>query len=143
MQLNPKLPPGHAGRKALRYACEMHRLRAEGHTLESIRLALLDAGISVSLSTVRREVARPPSQWELEHAHSTPSVLDETQPDTATSVMTRSPAPLEASCALQDSPADGGPSPARIDAGGNRRTFGLFSKVITILHRLCRARRIQ
>ena len=68
MRLIPRNPPGHASRKARRYTHEIRSLRAEGHTFETIRLALLDAGVSVSLSTVIREARRSPTQWELDRA---------------------------------------------------------------------------
>ncbi len=58
MSLNPADPPGHLNRKALRYAREIVRLRREGYTCEAIRRALFDAGLRVSLSTVKREAAR-------------------------------------------------------------------------------------
>jgi hypothetical protein len=58
MTLAPKLPPGRANRKALRFAVDIHRLRSAGYTFSAIQMALLDAGISVGLSTVKREAAR-------------------------------------------------------------------------------------
>lgn len=58
MTLAPKLPPGRANRKALQFAVDIHRLRNAGYTFSAIRMALLDAGISVSLSTIKREAAR-------------------------------------------------------------------------------------
>ena len=58
MTLAPKLPPGRANRKALQFAVDIHRLRNAGYTFSAIRLALLDAGICVSLSTIKREAAR-------------------------------------------------------------------------------------
>ena len=58
MTLAPKLPPGRANRKALQFAVDIHRLRNAGYTFSAIRCALLDAGISVSLSTIKREAAR-------------------------------------------------------------------------------------
>ena len=58
MRLIPRKPPGRLSRKALAFESEISRLRAEGHTCEAIRQALLDAGLSVSRSTVKREVAR-------------------------------------------------------------------------------------
>ena len=58
MTLAPKLPPGRANRKALQYAVDIRRLRGDGYTFSAIRLALLDAGISVSLTTIKREAAR-------------------------------------------------------------------------------------
>lgn len=63
MSLQTRRPPGHANRKALAYAADIVTLREAGHTYESIRQALEDAGVQVSLSTVRREVLRdaPPA----------------------------------------------------------------------------------
>lgn len=58
MHLAPKLPPGRPSRRALAFAAEIHRLRVAGYSYESIRLALLDAGVVVSRSTVRREAAK-------------------------------------------------------------------------------------
>lgn len=58
MTLAPKLPPGRANRKALQFAVDIHRLRSAGYTFSAIRVALLDAGINVSLSTIKREAAR-------------------------------------------------------------------------------------
>jgi pseudouridine-5'-phosphate glycosidase len=58
MTLAPKLPPGRANRKALRFAADIHRLRSAGYTFSAIQMALLDAGIRVGLSTVKREAAR-------------------------------------------------------------------------------------
>lgn len=59
MHLTPKLPPGRANRKALAYAADIHALRAAGYSFEAIRLALLDAGVVVGLTTVKREAAKP------------------------------------------------------------------------------------
>lgn len=58
MYLTPKLPPGRANRKALAFVAEINRLRAAGYSFEAIRLALLDAGVHVSRTTVKREAAR-------------------------------------------------------------------------------------
>ena len=58
MQLQPKRPPGRADRKAAAYATEILRLRAEGYTYEAIREALVDVGIDLSESALRREVRR-------------------------------------------------------------------------------------
>jgi len=57
MSLTPKLPPGRANRKALQFTVDILRLRQAGYPFSAIRQALLDAGISVSLSTVKREAA--------------------------------------------------------------------------------------
>lgn len=83
MQLKPMRPPGRSDRKALRYIHEVRRLRAEGHTLESIRQALLDVGVSVSLSAIRRELAHPPSKWELQRAQDAALALEAFQPSRA------------------------------------------------------------
>lgn len=58
MHLTPKFPPGRASRKALAYATDIHTLRAAGYSFEAIRLALLDAGVVVGLTTVKREAAK-------------------------------------------------------------------------------------
>lgn len=58
MTLEPKLPPGRANRKALRFSVDIRRLRKAGYTFSAIRIALLDAGIEVSLTTIKREAAR-------------------------------------------------------------------------------------
>jgi hypothetical protein len=63
MTLAPTLPPGRANRKALQYAVDIHRLRDAGYTFSAIRLVLLDAGINVSLSTVKREATRRGSSF--------------------------------------------------------------------------------
>lgn len=64
--LRPRRPPGHRKRRALAYAQDILRLRGEGHTYDAIREALQDAGVVVSISTVRREVLRGdarPASW--------------------------------------------------------------------------------
>ncbi|MBX3620813.1 MAG: hypothetical protein KF891_12640 [Rhizobacter sp.] len=61
MTLEPKLPPGRANRKALRFSVDIRRLRNAGYTFSAIRMALLDAGVEVSLTTIKREAARPGS----------------------------------------------------------------------------------
>ena len=58
MKLEPKRPPGRPNRKALFFEGEIARLRAEGYPCEAIWEALLDAGLSLSLSAVKREVSR-------------------------------------------------------------------------------------
>lgn len=58
MSLEPKLPPGRANRKALRFSVDIRRLRDAGYTFFAIQMALLDAGVKVSLTTVKREAAR-------------------------------------------------------------------------------------
>jgi hypothetical protein len=58
MSLQTRRPPGHAKRKALTYAADIANLRAQGHSYSAIREALEDAGVLVSISTVRREVLK-------------------------------------------------------------------------------------
>jgi hypothetical protein len=137
MELKPRLPPGHARRKARRYVLEIHRLRAEGHSLESIRQALLDVGVSVSVSAVRREACRPLSKWELERSQHVPAALEESQPALDTALSLRQ---LGASTGEPASPAGDEPSRAKVE--GDRRTFGLLSRVLRALRRLRAARHV-
>jgi hypothetical protein len=58
MRLNPKRLVGRPNRKALAFESEIARLRLEGYSCEAIWDALLDAGLALSLSSVKREVAR-------------------------------------------------------------------------------------
>jgi hypothetical protein len=58
MSLQTRRPPGHGKRKALTYAADIVNLRGQGHSYSAIREALEDAGILVSISTVRREVLK-------------------------------------------------------------------------------------
>jgi len=58
MKLAPKDPPDRSTRRARGFAADIGQLRAQGYTLEAIRTALAEAGVSVSKSTVQREVAR-------------------------------------------------------------------------------------
>jgi hypothetical protein len=64
MSLQTRRPPGHAKRKALTYAADIINLRGHGHSYSAIREALEDAGVLVSISTVRREAMRGPSAIE-------------------------------------------------------------------------------
>jgi hypothetical protein len=58
MKLAPTAPPGRSTRKARAFSAEIRELRHQGYTFEAIRVALADAGVHVSHSTVRREVAK-------------------------------------------------------------------------------------
>ena len=58
MTLIPNGPAGRLNRKALAFASEIGQLYLRGYSCEAIRRALADAGLSVSRSTVTREVAR-------------------------------------------------------------------------------------
>lgn len=60
MALIPQLLPGRANRKALAYTAEIQRLRASGYSFEAIRLMLLEAGVEVSRTTIKREAAKKP-----------------------------------------------------------------------------------
>lgn len=145
MQLKPKMPPGRSSRKALRYVHEVRRLRAEGHTLESIRLALLDAGISVSLSTVRREAARPASKWELARAQEVPLAPEELQPSRVaqhTGPSPRQPWRFGALGGQPTGPFGAESGLASIEAAGDRLTFGLFSRFFGTLRRLRNAKQV-
>ena len=57
--LRPTHAPGRLTRKARHYLPQILELRAQGYTLEAIQEALEAAGVSVSISTVRRESLRP------------------------------------------------------------------------------------
>ena len=58
MKLEPKRPPGRPNRKALFFEAEIAHLGSEGYPCQAIWEALLDAGLTLSLSAVKREVAR-------------------------------------------------------------------------------------
>jgi hypothetical protein len=58
MSLQTRRPPGHGKRKALTYSADIVNLRSQGHSYSAIREALEDAGVLVSISTVRREVLK-------------------------------------------------------------------------------------
>lgn len=58
MKLTPQTAPGRANRRARAYGSEIARLRNAGYGYEAIRQALAEAGVAVSISTVRREIVR-------------------------------------------------------------------------------------
>lgn len=58
MKLSPTIPPGRPNRKARAFEAEIARLCDEGYGCTAIQQALIAAGVSVSKSTVQREVAR-------------------------------------------------------------------------------------
>lgn len=68
LRLRPRLPPGRGRRKAVAYSLEIRRLRAAGYSFASIRETLLEAGVSVSVATVKREAARPLTNNEVSWA---------------------------------------------------------------------------
>lgn len=96
MQLNPRQPPGRITRKARGYSAEILRLRAEGYTLEAIRLALLDAGISVTVTTVRREANRLPIRLDETPADASLPALAEQPAEALAAPVATSPAPSSA-----------------------------------------------
>jgi hypothetical protein len=61
-RLTPRQPPGRITRKARAYASEILRLRESGYSFDAIREAFADVGVSVSRSTVWREVMRPTNE---------------------------------------------------------------------------------
>ena len=123
MQLKPRCPPGRATRKARQYAVDIQRLRAEGHSLEAIRLALLDVGVAVSVSTVRREAARhlgaPAKQatlhadagWGVEDVHRAADPISDSESESESEAMTQMIAkffePLERPVPRHERPDDG------------------------------------
>lgn len=75
MNLQTRRPPGHGKRKALTYTADIVSLRGQGHSFAAIREALEDAGVRVSISTVRRELLRGASAAVvLEPASAPPSI---------------------------------------------------------------------
>jgi hypothetical protein len=77
-RLVPDLPPGRCTRKALPFADEIRRLYETGYTLEAIRRALAAAGVSVSRSTVHREVNRTTRHPQASSSAATSRNLDQT-----------------------------------------------------------------
>ena len=97
MRLDPKRPPGRSTRKALTFASEIARLHADGYSCDAIRQALEEAGLTVSRSTVIREVSLS------KKSGSPPLCL---QPGTAVRV-TRQPATPTAASVTPSSSPDG------------------------------------
>jgi hypothetical protein len=75
MKLTARQAPGRTNRKARAFSDEIARLRREGHGLVAIQQALADAGVLVSVSTVRREVVRLPKQPPPQSARSSPTTI--------------------------------------------------------------------
>ena len=141
VRLTPRRPPGRSDRKALRYVCDVRRLRAEGYSLESIRLALLDAGVSVSLSTVRREVARTPSQWELDREQGAEVFLEQLKLTNGALHMSPSPQLLNANSGQPPGPTSDKPGRAQIEAVNDLKPIGVLRKLSGALRGLWRTRR--
>lgn len=139
MRLQPRNPPGHAKRKARRYTNDIRNLRAEGHTYETIRLALLDAGVSVSISTVIREAKRPPTQWELDHAQAEQATSEDRPPPRATPESEGVPQAVEPTTGLPSGLAGGNAGEAIDDANHSRSSVGWLSGLLGVLRRLRRA----
>ena len=92
MSLQPRRPPGHGKRKALTYAADIVDLRGQGHSYSAIREALEDAGVLVSISTVRREVLKGASATTAPNValEAPPSPLDQATPRKVASPVTAS-----------------------------------------------------
>ena len=105
VRLVPVMPPGRCTRKALPFADEIHRLYATGYTLEAIRQALSAAGVTVSRSTVHREVAR--ARKQLSAAPSTDAARRELNLAPQTAAVVATPKPKE-----REAPASPGPPPS-------------------------------
>jgi len=80
VKLIPRAPPGRLNRKALAFESEIGRLHFDGYTSEAIRQSLLDAGLNVSRSTVKREVARHVKRGRTDEATGTVIALVTGQP---------------------------------------------------------------
>jgi hypothetical protein len=139
MRLQPRNPPGHAKRKARRYANDIRSLRAEGHTYETIRLALLDAGISVSLSTVIREANRPPTQWELDNAQVEQAASHDTPPPSASPGSESVPQAAVAATAPPSGSTSGSAGELITEASDSRPHVGWLSSLLGVLRRMRRA----
>lgn len=139
MRLQPKDPPGHANRKARRYTNDIRNLRSEGHTYETIRLALLDAGVAVSISTVMREAKRPPTQWELDHALTTQATAGDVSPPGTTHESEVAPQAVKPTTALPRGLACGNAGAAIDEANHSRPGVGWLSGLLGYLRRLRRA----
>ena len=105
MRLVPDMPPGRCTRKALPFADEIHRLYATGYTLEAIRQALSAAGVTVSRSTVHREVARARRQPSV--TPSEDAARRELNLASQTAAVVVTPRPKE-----REAPASPGPPPS-------------------------------
>ena len=139
MRLQPRNPPGHANRKALRYANDIRNLRAEGHTYETIPLALLDAGVSVSLSTVMREANRPQTQWELDHAQAEQAASQDAPPPSAAPGSESVPQAVGATTAPPSGSTSGSAGDPIAEANGGRPRVGWLSGLFGVLRRVRRA----
>jgi len=136
MRLQPRNPPGHGKRKARRYANGIRNLRAEGHTYETIRLALLDAGVSVSLSTVIREANRLPTQWELEYAQAEQAASQGAPSPGAEPGSEFVPQAVQATTARPSESTSGSASERSAEANGTRPRVGWLAGLFGVLRRL-------
>jgi hypothetical protein len=119
----------------------VRRLHAEGHTLESIRLALLDVGVSVSISTVRREVVRRSNTREPAHVHSATFRRELGREDSrATSIPIALPTlSLHDVTSVQShGPADDTPALRQLQPLHDHHRASLFSNVFGALRRALR-----
>jgi len=136
MRLQPRNPPGHGKRKARRYANDIRNLRAEGHTYETIRLALLDAGVSVSLSTVMREANRLPTQWELEYLRAEQAASQGAPSPGAEPGSEFVPQAVQATTARPSESTSGSASERSAEANGTRPRVGWLAGLFGVLRRL-------
>ena len=102
--LTPRQPPGRVTRKARHYVPQIVKLRDQGYTLEAIQSALADVGVTISLSTVRREAMRPvpTADWFGPPVTPAPALA----PASALASTSRTPAPSAVS------PLSGTPGPS-------------------------------
>ena len=138
IRLQPRNPPGHATRKARRYTNDIRKLRAEGYTYQDIRLALLDAGVSVSVSTVRREANRPLKHWELDHAQAEYVTSDASSPSGVAVESESIPQAIEPTTAAPSELASDNADPAIGDATRTRPGVHRLSGLFTVLRRFHR-----
>lgn len=76
-EVQPSLPPGRSCRKARAYGPQIRRLHTEGYSFEQIRAALVEVGLVVSKSTVRREASRASV---VRHAATAPRAVRASEP---------------------------------------------------------------
>ena len=87
MTLTPRRPPGRPNRKALAYEGEIARLRLAGYSCRVIWELLVAEGLQLSLSSVKREVARIPRRRKPVPSHLalTPAPTPQAAPHAAAS----------------------------------------------------------
>lgn len=91
--VRPMQPPGRRSRKARAYVDQIRELHAQGYSIELIREALAEAGVTASWSTVQREAARPRDEL----ANAAPSHKNACGPRATRTSPPRAEVPSEAS----------------------------------------------